>query len=109
MIFPNFKPINKNSKKILNRGLGSEEYDRWRAYVLARDDNKCQMCGDLDGLQIHHIHTFAKVPHLRFNTFNGISLCSKCHRKTFGKEEFYAVTFVKKAIINDRKYNGEKK
>ena len=108
MIFPNFRPISKNKAKIAERGLGSELYNNWRDYILKRDDNKCQDCGQTDALHIHHIHTFAKIPHLRFNTFNGITLCDKCHRKSFGREEMFAVRYTKKAIKNDRLYNGGK-
>jgi len=70
----------------------SESYNKWRADVFRRDGWTCQTCG-LRGhgrdIEAHHIKPFALYPKLRFNTENGITLCSKCHQESKGKEEWY--------------------
>lgn len=67
----------------------SEDREKWRAEVFTRDDYTCQECGHRGGdLNSHHLLPFRDYPEPQFslNTKNGITLCVKCHRKTFGKE-----------------------
>lgn len=61
----------------------SVEYRRWRFDVFMRDKFTCQECGDDKGgnLVAHHIKSFADFPELRFEISNGITLCTKCHKK----------------------------
>lgn len=58
-----------------------------RKQTLERDDFKCTICGEKEGLQVDHISPWAKYPELRFNLDNCRTLCFRCHYKiTFGRE-----------------------
>ncbi len=63
----------------------SIEFRLWREAVFARDNWTCHDCGQRGGqdLHAHHIKPFAQFPDLRLAINNGITLCKKCHRKTF--------------------------
>ena len=57
--------------------LTSESYDRLRKQVLRRDGWRCQACGTMSNLEVHH---------KQFRSQSGddseqnlITLCSKCH------------------------------
>lgn len=106
MIVPNFKPTSKQRLRQLERDIGGKKYVIWRAYVLERDGHTCQAggCVNKEDLQVHHIHKFARYAHLRHNNFNGITLCKRCHQKTFGKEALFATNFTKRAILNEELY-----
>lgn len=45
------------------------------------------MCGSWDHKQAHHIRKWEDYPELRYEVSNGITLCRKCHKLTFGIEE----------------------
>lgn len=51
---------------------------RWRKSVLKRD-GKCEVCGEEENLQAHHIAHWSEDPVNRINVDNGISLCVNCH------------------------------
>lgn len=76
------------------------DYQDFRRAVLKRDKYTCQMpyCGSKRKLIVHHIRPYAKATYLRTDPNNGITLCRKCHKKTFGKESRYAHIFL--SIIN---------
>jgi len=58
----------------------SSDYDIWRKAVYERDNYSCRGCGvNNDRLEAHHILPFAEFKHLRFDIFNGITLCENCH------------------------------
>jgi 5-methylcytosine-specific restriction endonuclease McrA len=71
-------------------------YSEFRKQVLERD-GKCMMpcCESTHQLVVHHIYPYSKNATLRTNVANGITLCRKCHKKTFGKEKKYAAIFLK--------------
>lgn len=72
------------------------DYKDFRRAVLQRDHHTCQMphCGSKHSLIVHHIQPYAKSPYLRTDPENGICLCRKCHKSTFGKESQYAHIFL---------------
>lgn len=72
------------------------DYDDFCKKVLARDNYTCQMpyCESKHNLIVHHIQPYAKSPFLRTDPENGICLCRKCHKMTFGKESVYAQIFL---------------
>lgn len=65
------------------RDRGSDKSINWRKSVFKRDNYTCQKCGDSKGgnLNAHHIIPFSVDESLRFDVSNGITLCTKCHKK----------------------------
>jgi 5-methylcytosine-specific restriction endonuclease McrA len=59
--------------------LGREEYDALRRRVLERDGWRCQLCGSLNNLQVHHVKSRGKLGDDALH--NLISLCVTCHGK----------------------------
>lgn len=70
----------------MTRDCGSPKYRRWRAAVYARDGHACRVCGSTDGLNAHHIKTWARHPRLRFAVSNGVTLCRVHHELVTGDE-----------------------
>ena len=61
-----------------HRSLDSEKYRALRKQALERDGWRCQLCGPLRNLQIHH-RKFRSL--LGDDTAqNLITLCADCHR-----------------------------
>jgi 5-methylcytosine-specific restriction endonuclease McrA len=58
----------------------------------AHGDGKCD-------IEAHHIIPLRKNIKLSLKVGNGITLCNKCHRLTYGKELNFAKDF--KEILND--------
>lgn len=51
-----------------------------RKIVDKLDKNRCVLCGSLDNLGLHHIHT--RGSHIgSHEVYNLITLCFNCHRK----------------------------
>ncbi len=103
MYFPLIKHTTPKRLRQLERNVGSMKYRVWRAKVLERDDNTCQWsgCTQKEGLEIHHIKRWANNLHLRYNVFNGITLCKEHHQSIFNREATYEVVFLKTVIRND--------
>lgn len=78
-------PINKVIRK-------SVKYKAWRTLVFERDNYICQFCG-IYGVYLHadHIKPFALYPELRFEIFNGRTLCVPCHKQTptYGRTKLF--------------------
>jgi hypothetical protein len=76
---------------IEDRPWNSAEYRAWRLAVYRRDGFKCKMpgCGIKKRLNAHHIQRWADHEALRFVVRNGITLCSKHHKRITGHEEEY--------------------
>lgn len=81
--------------KIVNEAIiqrHSEKYKLWRKAVFKRDRATCQKCGRRGGrINAHHILGFKKHKKWRFVLDNGVTLCTKCHRKfheQYGKSNF---------------------
>lgn len=70
-----------------------------RKDAIIRDNYKCQECGKTDcKLEVHHIQS---RKHNGADTIgNLITLCSKCHQKTEGKEQDFEAKYFK--IINSK-------
>lgn len=55
-------------------------YIEWRKGVYARDNYTCVSCGQRGGkLNAHHLESYARVPELRTEITNGVTLCKACH------------------------------
>ena len=52
----------------------------WSAFIRVRDGNRCLACSSTHSRAAHHIVRKSFLPESRFETGNGITLCSKCHR-----------------------------
>jgi 5-methylcytosine-specific restriction endonuclease McrA len=79
-------------------------YKEFRLKVLKRDKYTCQMCkkkGKRVRLNVHHIMKWSSAASLRYDTDNGITLCSTCHKSVTGKESHYVSYFSQ--IINRKK------
>jgi len=65
--------------------LEPEEYTVVRNQVLERDSWRCQDCGTMKDLQVHHIKFRSQlggdVAH------NLITLCANCHRNRHGRRQ----------------------
>ena len=63
--------------------LDAASYEALRQQVLRRDDWRCQSCGAMSNLDVHHqefrSHSGAD------SEDNLITLCSACHRRVHGR------------------------
>jgi len=71
--------VNRIRPKRARLRLDPEQYDNLRNQVLRRDGWRCQSCGTMSNLEIHH---------REFRSHSGddseqnlISLCTKCHAR----------------------------
>lgn len=57
----------------------------WRKSVYERDGYLCQFC-EVKGkrLNAHHIKPWAHYPELRYEVYNGVTLCTDCHYTYYG-------------------------
>lgn len=51
----------------------------WSAFVRTRDGHRCVVCNRAEHVAAHHIVRKSFLPVARFQTGNGITLCSPCH------------------------------
>lgn len=61
----------------------------WYENVKDRDNYECQICGNEDNIQAHHIIYRSVMPKLQYNLNNGITLCRECHSDTHRLEHVY--------------------
>lgn len=62
-------------------------YKLWRADILKKDGYTCQMCGQIGGkLHADHIKEYAKYPELRYELYNGRTLCIPCHNSRHNRK-----------------------
>ena len=82
---PNWKNGITVKGEILRKSL---KYKKWRLSVYQRDNFQCQECKEKrsNQLQAHHVFPRRDFPEKIFDINNGVTLCEKCHRETFGKE-----------------------
>lgn len=98
MYIPRIKPITNKRLQQLERNTSGKRYQDWKNYVFTRDNHMCQYpgCKSTEGPQAHHIRRWVDARHLRYDTFNGITLCAKCHvGKVTGHEKHYELTFLR--------------
>ena len=61
----------------------------------------CKKKGKRARLNVHHIMKWSSAASLRYDTDNGITLCSSCHKSVTGKESHYVSYFSQ--LINRKK------
>jgi hypothetical protein len=77
---PNWNPNKTQKERELGRKIPG--YKEWIMAVYERDNYTCKKCGEYGGnLNAHHIEGYADNKELRIELNNGITLCSKCHKK----------------------------
>lgn len=88
---PNWHGGKKHSNQ--NKRL-SLEYKKWRREIKLRD-KKCLECGSTEKLHAHHIVPVRDTEdiNLLIDMNNGVTLCKKCHLKTFQKEKQYEIFY----------------
>lgn len=74
------KEIRKNSSR-----FSDPNYIIFMKKVLARDSYKCQCCGDINNLEVHHLDGYNWCKEKRTDETNGISLCVNCHANFHSK------------------------
>lgn len=74
--------MNQVGAKIVPLRLGSIAYENLRQQVLRRDGWRCQSCGTMSNLEVHH---------QQFRSHSGddsevnlITLCMECHARVHG-------------------------
>ena len=77
----------------------TREAIKWRNEIFKRDDYICQECKKRGCyLEAHHIKKQSEFLDLKYEITNGITLCKKCHLKTYGKEKYFEKKYIK--IVN---------
>jgi len=81
----------------------SLEYKKWRDEVYKRDNYICQICGKSKSgnLRAHHLWPFNIYDFIRFEVWNGITVCENCHCSLRGKETETARLFLLKQNIKE--------
>jgi len=59
--------------------LEADAYRRLHREILERDGWRCQVCGSLRGLEVHHVQLRSQAG--EDTDDNLITLCSACHRR----------------------------
>ena len=82
------KSFNWKGGKQREKHNGSYKYSNWRLKVYERDEFTCRECGQKGGkLNAHHQFSWTKFPSLRYELWNGITLCVNCHKKEHSKKQ----------------------
>jgi 5-methylcytosine-specific restriction endonuclease McrA len=71
--------MNQRSKQAPRLRLDAALYEQLRQEVLRRDQWRCQVCGSLSGVEVHH--RTPKGRHGDDAEENLITLCTSCHRR----------------------------
>lgn len=73
----------------------STEYGIWRTFIFKRDKFTCYLCKkQSQKLNAHHILKASDWPEYLLQKWNGITLCKKCHIKTYSKEYSFVLQFL---------------
>jgi 5-methylcytosine-specific restriction endonuclease McrA len=62
--------------------LDPKAYILLKNQVLERDSWRCQECGSLENLQVHHLKFRSRLGHDEMT--NLTTLCVRCHRRQHG-------------------------
>jgi len=65
-------------RKISKKGLKKKLDTAWSKVVRLQAGNKCEVCSKTEYLNAHHIVGKRNL-RLRWELYNGVSLCSGCH------------------------------
>ena len=72
--------------KDLSKAYTNEEYQTFRKFVLERDNNKCQFCGER-ATDVHHERPQKLEPFFSLDPDYAWACCEKCHYKYGHKDE----------------------
>ncbi len=78
-----YNPKISDEQRMSNRyQLHGFSMANWRKEIFNSDDYVCQGCGKRGHtLNAHHLNAWNAFPEQRFDTANGITLCSDCHKE----------------------------
>lgn len=77
-----FKPLSFKKSTRTKGHLTTKEYTGWRRDVFFNDNFTCFLCDKRGGkLHAHHIKPWSEFPELRYEVFNGVTLCVDCHKQ----------------------------
>lgn len=91
----------------------TRKYKEWRKAVLIRDGGICRECWDKEGIKnrkdlaVHHIIPIYADKTKMFKVWNGITLCTKCHRKTINHEAEFSDYYFKLLKMEPIKVNKQ--
>lgn len=93
----------------MRRNYEDPLYKEARSRTLKRDKYTCQMpdCKSKKRLNVHHIRPWSQAATLRYETYNLITLCRKCHDSIKDREHHYVVLFSE--IVRDNERNNNKR
>jgi 5-methylcytosine-specific restriction endonuclease McrA len=75
--------VNQIRPKVLPLRLDLESYENLQQQVLRRDGWRCQSCGAMSNLEVHHKQFRSRSGN--DSEQNLITLCSTCHAQTHGR------------------------
>jgi 5-methylcytosine-specific restriction endonuclease McrA len=71
--------VNRHRPKDIRLRLDSKLYDQLCNQVLRRDNWRCQLCGTMSNLEVHHKRFRSQSGH--DSEENLITLCATCHAR----------------------------
>jgi len=79
--------MNQNLAKRVPVRLDDRGYERLRERVLRRDGWRCQFCGSMTNLEVHHqqFRSHSGEDH----EVNLITLCNSCHSRQHGEKPHF--------------------
>lgn len=102
----------RNGRRIFNSNDPKRKvfgYAEWRKKIKERDGWKCLECGEAERrkLHSHHIVSVRDIKDIGLLTemSNGITLCKKCHWKTYGQEKKFELFY--RALLQKAVNSGE--
>ena len=103
-LHPRYNPALTNKDREYRRHI--DGYTDWRDGVFARDSYTCKVCNKRGGsLQAHHLDGWHWCKELRFESSNGVTLCTDCHsgfHKVYGYRDNTAEEFFEYFLIRNR-------